>query len=72
MSSVVLWRDETTGVTVSWNKQAQHSVFVPRSVDERGIVDGDTTEWPSEKDALRAGLRAARARLEEMKREGSG
>ena len=40
MSSVVIWRDEATGVTASWNKQGRHSVFVPLRIDGHGICDG--------------------------------
>ena len=69
MSSVVIWRDEATGVTVSWNKQAPHTVFVPLTIDEHGICDGRTTEWRGESAAMRAGKAAARERLEEMKSE---
>jgi hypothetical protein len=69
MSSVVIWKDNATGVTVSWNKQAPHSVFVPLSIDEHGICDGRTTEWRGERAALQAGKAAAQGRLEEMKTE---
>jgi hypothetical protein len=69
MSSVVIWEDKATRVTVSWNKQAPHSVFVPLSIDEHGICDGRTTEWHGERAALRAGKAAAQERLEEMKSE---
>jgi hypothetical protein len=67
MSSVVIWEDKATGVTVSWNKQAPHTVFVPLRIDEHGICDGRTTEWRGEKAAMRAGKAAAKERLEEMK-----
>lgn len=69
MSSVVIWEDKATGVTVSWNKQAPHTVFVPLSIDEHGTCDGRTTEWRGERAALRAGKAAAQERLEEMKSE---
>jgi hypothetical protein len=67
MSSVVIWRDEATGVTVSWNKQAPHTVFVPLRIDEHGICDGRTTEWRDEGAAMRAGKVAANERLQEMR-----
>lgn len=69
MSSVVIWEDKATAVTVSWNKQAPHTVFVPLRIDEHGICDGRTTEWRGESAAMRAGKAAARERLEEMKSE---
>jgi hypothetical protein len=69
MSSVVIWEDKATGVTVSWNKQAPHTVFVPLRIDEHGICDGRTTEWRGENAAMRAGKAAAKERLEEMKLE---
>jgi len=69
MSSVVIWRDNATGVTASWNKQGPHSVFVPLRIDEHGICDGRTTEWRGEKAAIRAAEAAAKERLEEMRSE---
>jgi hypothetical protein len=69
MSSVVIWEDKATAVTVSWNKQGPHTVFVPLRIDEHGICDGRTTEWRGESAAVRAGKAAARERLEEMKSE---
>jgi hypothetical protein len=67
MSSVVIWQDKATRVTVSWNKQSPHTVFVPLRIDEQGICDGRTTEWRGEKAAIRAGMQAAMERLKEMK-----
>jgi hypothetical protein len=69
MSSVVIWKDDATGVTVSWNKQAPHTVFVPLRIDEHGICDGKTTEWRGESAAMRAGKVAANERLQEMRSE---
>jgi hypothetical protein len=69
MSSVVIWKDEATGVTASWNKQGPHTVFVPLRIDDQGICDGITTEWRGEKAAMRAAKIAAKERLEEMSSE---
>lgn len=42
MSSVVIWRDEATGVTASWNKQGPHTVRSRR--DRRtGLAAPDST-----------------------------
>lgn len=72
MSSVVIWRDEATGVTASWNKQGPYTVFVPLRIDDQGICDGRTTQWGSEKAAIRAAEIATRERLEEMSSEDPG
>lgn len=66
MSSVVIWRDEATGVTASWNKQGPYTVFVPLRIDDQGICDGRTSEWRSEKTAIRAAEIAAKERFHEM------
>ena len=69
MSSVVIWRDEATAVTASWNKQAPHTVFVPLRIDEHGICDGLTIECDGEQAAVQAAKEAASERLEQMRVE---
>jgi hypothetical protein len=69
MSSVVVWRDEASGVTASWNKDGPYTVFVPLLIDQQGICDGRTSEWPSEVAAIEESRRAAEERLEQMRVE---
>jgi hypothetical protein len=68
MSSLVLWKDEATGVYVEWNKQAPHSVTVPIMLNDEGwlLQVCRRTEYHGEKAAMRAAKQIAKQRLSEL------
>jgi hypothetical protein len=66
MSSVVLWRCPTTGVTASWNKEGvKYTSFVPTHQSNEpgfeGTWEGVTTPYTTKKLAIAGAQRQAAA-----------